>query len=88
LTPDVCIVGGGPAGAALACALSQSEFFQADGPAKKIIVVDGTPNLPKIDAYKKSTQERVPEPRVVTLSPSSVRLLRSIGAFDAATGCD
>jgi len=28
--PDVCIVGGGPVGAALACALSKSSFFEGN----------------------------------------------------------
>jgi 2-polyprenyl-6-methoxyphenol hydroxylase-like FAD-dependent oxidoreductase len=87
ISPDVCIVGGGPVGAALACALSKSSFFEASTDGKKIVIIDSSPSLPDINTYRNSGLDRVPEPRVVTLSPSSLRLLRSIGAFDEI-GCD
>ena len=44
-------------------------------------MIDSSPAFPNIQTYRKSGLDRVPEPRVVTLSPSSLRLLRSIGAF-------
>lgn len=88
LTPDVCIVGGGPAGAALACTLSQSGYFDSNETGKRIMMLDSSPKLPQLETYKQSDPNRVPEPRVVTLSPSSIRLLRSIGILDASSGCD
>lgn len=44
-----------------------------------------------MDTYRVKSEEevvcrRVPEPRVVTLSPSSVRLLRSLGIMSIAEG--
>jgi len=36
--------------------------------------------LPLIDTYQQ--QNRVPEPRVVTLSPATLRLLKSVGALE------
>jgi flavin-dependent dehydrogenase len=46
LTPDVCIVGGGPAGAALACTLSQSNYFDSNETGKRIMLLDSSPKLP------------------------------------------
>ena len=43
------------------------------------MIVDPS-RLPQMSTYDKS--DRVPEPRVVTLSPASLRLLRSCGALD------
>jgi len=41
--PDVCIVGGGPAGSALACTLAKSPYFgSADGERKKIVLLDSS----------------------------------------------
>jgi ubiquinone biosynthesis monooxygenase Coq6 len=81
LKPDICIVGAGPAGAALACALAHSDHFNpVDQANKRIIIIDPS-KLPQMQTY--SSQDRVPEPRVVTLSPSSLRLLKSMGALQA-----
>ena len=82
LKPDVCIVGGGPAGVALAATLAQSNFFhESEGQGgKKIIMLDSS-KAPEISSYKESAISRVPEPRVVTLSPASLRLLKSINAL-------
>lgn len=77
LKPEVCIVGGGPAGATLAACLAKSNHFDA-GENKKIVLIDPM-GLPEIETYHK--QDRVPEPRVVTLSPSSLRLLESCDAL-------
>ena len=74
------IVGGGIAGASLACALSQSEYFQPNpDKLKKIVLLDDT-KLPQMASYK-GEAPRVPEPRVITLTPNSVRFLKSIGAL-------
>ena len=85
LRPDVCIVGGGPNGAALACTLAKSQYFgpSSDG-NKNILLLDNT-RLPEISSYSDSEITRTPEPRVVTLSPASLRLLKSIDALQA---CD
>ena len=81
------IVGGGIAGASLACALSQSEYFETrDHSAdklKKIVLLDHT-KLPSMLSYSQNDPtalHRVPEPRVITLSPNSLRFLRSIGVL-------
>ena len=77
LRPEVCIVGGGPAGAALACTLSQSNYFNRDDKDTAQILLLDSSKLPQLETYK-SNQDRQPEPRVVTLSPSSLRMLRSL----------
>ena len=84
LKPDVCIVGGGPAGVALACTLAESNFFNENDTGKKIMLLDSS-KAPQIDDYKNSALARAPEPRVVTLSPASIRLLKSINALQT---CD
>ena len=82
LRPDVCIVGGGPAGAALACTLQTSGLFERgqDGQAK-ILLLDSSKE-PEMASYSESNIDRTPEPRVVTLTPSSLRLLKSVGALN------
>jgi len=81
LKPEVCIVGGGPAGAALASTLSTSGMFNPDSDGKKIMLLDSS-RAPELETYSKSELARVPEPRVVTLNPASLRLLKSIGALN------
>lgn len=46
LKPEICIVGAGPAGAALACALASSDKFNSQN-EKKIVLVDPS-KLPAI----------------------------------------
>ena len=90
---EVVIVGGGASGGAMACALSQCEYFQRESAGNnpyKLILLDSS-RLPSMEEYRvKSDSEiicqRVPEPRVVTLSPSSMRLLRSMGIINIAEG--
>ncbi|CDW77713.1 ubiquinone biosynthesis monooxygenase coq6-like [Stylonychia lemnae] len=86
---DVLIVGGGIAGASLACALSSSQYFDTKDHSsqklKKIVLLDHT-KLPSMSAYREDSQnlskdKRIPEPRVITLSPNSLRFLRSIGVL-------
>lgn len=77
---DVLIVGGGIAGTSLACALSESEYFMKEDGNKKIYLLDHT-KLPEIKSYI-NKDIRVPEPRVITLSPNSLRFLRSINAME------
>ena len=38
-------------------------------------------NLPTMEKYKEDDQERIPEPRVITLSPNTLRFLKSIGVL-------
>ena len=73
------IVGGGIAGASLACALAESDYFISENSKKKIYLLDHT-KLPEISNYSKE-EVRVPEPRVITLSPNSLRFLKSINAM-------
>jgi 2-polyprenyl-6-methoxyphenol hydroxylase-like FAD-dependent oxidoreductase len=49
LRPDICIVGAGPAGAALACALASSNKFNPQA-EKRIVLVDPS-SLPDIKTY-------------------------------------
>ena len=72
---DVVIVGAGVPGSSVAAALAHSALFNP----KKILVLDAAPKLPHIDDYFK--EDRIPEPRVVTLTPSSLHLIRSLGLF-------
>jgi ubiquinone biosynthesis monooxygenase Coq6 len=78
LRPDICIVGAGPAGSALACALASSDHFNPTATHKKIVIIDPS-RLPEIKSYHQDN--RVPEPRVVTLSPATLKLLKSVGAL-------
>mmetsp|Transcript_18066 Transcript_18066/g.30822 ORF Transcript_18066/g.30822 Transcript_18066/m.30822 type:complete len:94 (-) Transcript_18066:1236-1517(-) len=89
---DVLIVGGGASGGSLACALSSSPYFQRRSQADpfKIVMIDGSP-LPSMAKYRVADMggeevvpQRVPEPRVVTLSPNSVKLFESLGVMDHA----
>ena len=80
---DVLIVGGGIAGASLACALSESDYFHHNisehSGNKRIYLLDHT-KLPDIKTYNQSF-DRIPDPRVITLSPNSLRFLRSINVL-------
>ena len=73
---DVLIIGGGPAGGSLACALGQSEMFQN---GNRIMIHNGQKTKP-MSAYRQ--QGRLPDGEIVTLNPSSLRLLESIGVLD------
>ena len=88
LKTDVLIVGGGAAGGSLACALSQSPFFHRNNKMEdpKIILLDSS-KLPRMCSYREPEDttdipSRIPEPRVVTLSPNSLKLLKSLGIMD------
>lgn len=67
---DILIVGGGMTGSALACALRLSKLFS------KISVIDAS--VAKIDDH----ENKVPDPRVVTLTPASQAFMQSIGTWD------
>ena len=71
---DVLIIGGGVPGFSLATALTKSEYFQ-DQKYKKILMIDSQEL--KLSNYQHSNN-RIPDIRVVTLIPSSVRFLKSI----------
>jgi len=79
ISSDVLIVGSGATGTALACALSQHNLGTHQ--KQKIIMLDHQP-LPDMGTYDKPN--RSPEPRVVTLSPNSLRMLASLGVMDIA----
>ena len=81
LKPDVCIIGAGPAGASLACALASSDHFNQRGDSQKRILLVDPSRLPQMSTYNEPN--RMPEPRVVTLSPASLRLLKSVDALQA-----
>ncbi|OMJ77107.1 hypothetical protein SteCoe_23379 [Stentor coeruleus] len=66
---DVLIVGGGMTGSLLACALGYSKLFT------KISVIDALPS-------PVSTNNPIPDPRVVTLTPASKFFMSSIGTWD------
>ena len=84
-TPDlkhteVLIVGGGLTGTALACALSKSPYFEPSSNSKNITIIDAS-NRPSLDTYRKDPP-RVPENRVITINPSTLRFLRSVGVLE------
>ena len=66
---DILIVGGGMTGSALACALSLSKLFP------KITVLDAVSSIPQ-------SETKIPDPRVVTLTPASQSFMSSIGTWD------
>lgn len=79
IRPEVCIIGAGPAGAALGCALASSDNFNPKPDQQKRIVLIDHSKLPQLKTYQ--AEGRVPEPRVVTLSPASLNLLKSMNAL-------
>ena len=74
---DVLIVGGGVAGLTFASALLKNEYFKEKG---KIVVIDQPfKRQPELYSY---SPKRLPDARVVSLSPASIRFLKSIGMWD------
>ena len=70
-------MGGGPAGAGLACALSSSSHFGKGD----VLLIDSS-RLPELSSYDSEKHpDRKPEPRVVTLTPSSINMLNSMGVL-------
>jgi ubiquinone biosynthesis monooxygenase Coq6 len=73
---DVLIIGGGVTGLSLASALKKSDFFKNQG---KITIVDNPAKInPEAFIYKPG---RIPDARVISLTPASIRFLRSIGLW-------
>ena len=70
---------------ALACTLAESSFFSAGEDSKKKILLLDSSKAPQITDYTDAKLSRQPEPRVVTLSPASLRLLKSINVLQT---CD
>lgn len=75
---EVLIIGGGVTGFSLANALAKSRYFQ-DTP-KKITLIDNLVQEPRASNFK-YTSNRIPDLRIVTLTPSSVRFLKSIDVW-------
>jgi ubiquinone biosynthesis UbiH/UbiF/VisC/COQ6 family hydroxylase len=78
---EVTIVGGGVTGFSLASALCKSSYFQENNKNKKIIIIDNQPQTLN-DSHFKYSADRIPDLRVVTLTPSSVRFLKSINHWN------
>ena len=77
-TYDIVINGAGPAGAALACALSHSSQFPSDNPSILLLDVQSFDSTQEF--LKKST--KVSDQRIVTLTPGSIRFLKSLQVWD------
>lgn len=75
---DVVINGAGPVGASLACALSNSTLFSSD-PSPSILLLDAQ----KFDSTQEFLQKsnKISDQRVVTLTPGSIRFLKSLGVW-------
>ncbi|XP_050404132.1 ubiquinone biosynthesis monooxygenase COQ6, mitochondrial [Patella vulgata] len=69
---DIVISGGGMVGAAMACALAHNEMFEK----KKIILLEAAPDRGKYILPENYTN------RTCALSPATVRLLESFGAWN------
>ena len=73
---DLVINGAGPVGASLACALSHSPLFPSQ---PKILLLDAQP-LESLQIFL-SKPNSIADQRVVTLTPGSIRFLKSIGIW-------
>jgi len=73
---DIVISGGGPAGAALACALGHYRYFSKED--QKIVILDPQ-EPPSLEKF--SDKNRLPEHRVVSLSMASVQFLKEMGVW-------
>lgn len=77
---EVLIVGGGVPGLSLAAALLKSNYFKFnDEKESDIILIDQPQRIKDNFTY---TVDRIPDMRVVSLTPASIRFLKSIGAWD------
>lgn len=77
-TYDVVINGAGPVGSALACALSHSPQFPTN--PNRILLIDSQSFETKQEFIGK--KDKTADQRVVTLTPSSIRFLKSLGVWD------
>ena len=80
-TYDVVISGGGPVGAALAAALSRLDYLassSASTNSPRILLLDKSP-APNLRDY---FSETTPDHRVITLTPGSIRFLKSLQMWD------
>lgn len=75
---DVVINGAGPAGAALACALSHSPLFPTTKPSILLLDIQNSDSTQEF--LKKSTN--IADQRVVTLTPGSIRFLKSLKVWE------
>jgi ubiquinone biosynthesis monooxygenase Coq6 len=75
---DIVIVGGGVTGLSLAAGLMKSNYFNKS--ANKITIIDHPPKIkPENFIYKAG---RLPDPRVISLTPASIKFFRSIGLWE------
>ena len=76
----------------MACTLSESEYFESqaknkDGTMSKRIVIIDNSKIPSLDPYQEKKDQnneqicKIPDNRVVTVTPQAVRFFRSIGAL-------
>ena len=78
---DAVIVGGETAGVATACALSKTSFFNPISDAKKRLMLIHQNKTPSLSIYSNSTQNKIPDSEVLTISFSTLLLLHSLGAL-------
>ncbi|KAL9228430.1 hypothetical protein vseg_004014 [Gypsophila vaccaria] len=71
---DVAIVGGGMVGMALACSLASSPLTRK----LRVAIIDDNPALTSVDLFSK---DDAPDPRVSTITPTSISFLQDIGAW-------
>lgn len=79
---DTFIVGGETPGIATATALSKSDFFEPDDKGNKRIVLLNQREVPKLNKYTHSAQQKLPDKRVITIAYSTLQMLHSLGALD------
>ena len=79
---DTLIVGGDAPGLATACALSKSDFFIPDESGNKRIILLDNYEIPELQYYKHATKFKVPDQNTVTITFTTLQLLKSLGALD------
>ena len=79
---DLVIVGDDAPGLAIAWALKESYLTACpEGHDKKMVLLKQS-KIPKLDDYINSDQKRKPDPKIITITFSTLKMLHSLGVLD------